>query len=615
MLLLGLGATLSPEVGHAQSRRAGSTVYVKVGAGLSDYAGENDGTPVLDDITDVGEFFDLEKFRDSGPFPYAVVGEVGYQFVPALGVGLGYQFGQYPFADGIPFTTDPTLPGAGGDLGTARHVLQALGRYTFKAKDWIVAPYLDAGVNATFGGKTPAFGPSVGVGIDVSLGDRTSLFFESRVNFTLGDEAVDGIDTETPLDALSALPVLGFKRTVHRPATPPRVLALNCPATLQAQASAAFTARINVEEATRPIRTEWTFGDGTTGSGDTVSHTFQAPGTYTVTFTARNDAGTARETCTVEVTPVPQPAIVNAIDASPNPVEVGTPVRFQSEVEGAAPLSYEWDFGDGGAGRGAAPTHTYDAPGEYAVRLRASNDDGADQDTLTVQVNRARPAICETVQEFNSVFFAPGSSALSGDAREALRENADVLLECPDLPVRLDGYAAQDEPNPQALSEDRAEAVADFYEEAGVDPDRLQVEGRGAVGGVATKKGGARQFRRVDTVPVRDTTGARDADPQPPGESGADSSLRDTDPGADGAEWGLVVASLRDARAAADVARGYRPNFAPSSLSVGVRPVDLNGERRHRVVVGPFDRARKAQALYREQEARLPADAWPLRLR
>jgi PKD repeat protein len=35
----------------------------------------------------------------------------------------------------------------------------------------------------------------------------------------------------------------------------------------------------------------WTFGDGTTGSGSGVSHTYASRGTYTVGLTVRDGAG------------------------------------------------------------------------------------------------------------------------------------------------------------------------------------------------------------------------------------------------------------------------------------------------------------------------------------
>lgn len=45
----------------------------------------------------------------------------------------------------------------------------------------------------------------------------------------------------------------------------------------------------------------WTFGDGNTGSGSQVTHTYAAPGTYTPTVTATNTTGSATATATVSV--------------------------------------------------------------------------------------------------------------------------------------------------------------------------------------------------------------------------------------------------------------------------------------------------------------------------
>src|SRR4029079_11879983 len=45
----------------------------------------------------------------------------------------------------------------------------------------------------------------------------------------------------------------------------------------------------------------WTFGDGQTGSGTAVSHTFATPGTYTVTLTVGNGSTTSSVTRTFKV--------------------------------------------------------------------------------------------------------------------------------------------------------------------------------------------------------------------------------------------------------------------------------------------------------------------------
>lgn len=488
---------------QAQSKRASDTFYIKLGGGLSDYAGGNDGTLSIDQTTELREFFDTRKFTDRGSFPYVLVGELGYQFSPGFGLGLGYQFGQYPFANGIPFTTTPSAPGQGGDLGQSRHTVQLLARYMVGASVWTFSPYVDAGLNVSLGGFSPGVGHLVGIGVDASVSDRMSLFLEGRLNFTFPDDAVDGISSATRADALSALPAVGLRYTFSRPAVPPQILELSGPAELTAGESAAFAARVNEEETTRPLSYEWEFGDRRTATGLTPSHVYNEPGTYTVAFTARNEAGVARDSLTVSVVPPPRPPRIVSLGATPDPASPGEPVQFESTVEGAGPLTLKWDFGDRRSGVGPAPTHTYDAPGEYTVRLVASNEDGTATDSLTLPVERALPAVCTTVQEFNSVYFARRASSLDSTARQKLRENAEVLRNCPNLSVRVEGFAAPDEPTPLPLSRDRARAVAEFYEDNGIAPGRITTSGEGAVGDLGGKKGADEQNRRTDSIPQR----------------------------------------------------------------------------------------------------------------
>jgi PKD repeat protein len=46
----------------------------------------------------------------------------------------------------------------------------------------------------------------------------------------------------------------------------------------------------------------WDFGDGQTGSGASVQHTYTAPGTYMATVTASNSAGSWTATVQIVVT-------------------------------------------------------------------------------------------------------------------------------------------------------------------------------------------------------------------------------------------------------------------------------------------------------------------------
>lgn len=498
-----LGSVVGETPVQAQDKRIGDTFYLKAGVGLSDYAGDSDGDSDSDDVTDNYDFlFDAEKFTDGDVFPYTLSGELGYQISSAFGASLGYRFGQYPFVSGLPLTADPNTPGEGGDLGTVRHTVQLLGRYTLKAEDWTVAPYLDAGLNVSFGGNTPGVGPSIGIGLDVLLSDRTSLFLESRPSLTFDDASVDGLDTQTPADALSKLLSAGVTYNLSRK-TPPRVLALNCPEEVRATESFTLTARVNGEEVYRPVEYQWQFGDGETASGLTVSHTYSQQGSYEVAFTARNDVGTASQSCTITATPAPQPPVIASINATPNPADECKTVQFSSTVQGDLPIAYDWTFGDGAGASGESPTHTYEDSGEYTVRLEASNEVGEDTNTVAVRVNQP-PAICTTIGEMNAVFFEPNSSTLTDESEKSLSENVEVLSKCPKLDVQVEGFAASEERNPRSLSTDRARAVANFYQSSGVSEDRISISGEGEVEGVTTKKGDTQESRRADSIPVQD---------------------------------------------------------------------------------------------------------------
>jgi hypothetical protein len=63
-----------------------------------------------------------------------------------------------------------------------------------------------------------------------------------------------------------------------------------------------------------------------------------------------------------------------SFSALPNPVDPGQTVTFSAQVsDGQAPVTYNWNFGDGQTGVGQVVTHTYTTLGVYAVKLSADN--------------------------------------------------------------------------------------------------------------------------------------------------------------------------------------------------------------------------------------------------
>ena len=284
--------------------------------------------------------------------------------------------------------------------------------------------------------------------------------------------------------------------------TPVEVLSVEGPDQLETGQQGTFEAEVN-PDAEKPVEYRWNFGDGATGSGLLTTHAYDSDGDYTVTFTASNEANSASETLAVEVVPPPVPAEVVTLNASPNPATEGEPVSFSANVRGDTPVDYSWRFGDGASSSGNAPSHTYGEPGTYEVTLGVSNEAGEGSRSMTLEVEAALPPICMEVTEMNAAFFSRNSSTLTDEGRSALQENLDILSQCPNLSVRVEGYASPFERNEEALAEDRARAVGQFYQDSGIPASRVTTTGMGAVEGVTSKKGGTEQFRRADSIPSR----------------------------------------------------------------------------------------------------------------
>ncbi len=120
-----------------------------------------------------------------------------------------------------------------------------------------------------------------------------------------------------------------------------------------------------------PFTYAWTFGDGTSGSGDPVTHTYTSAATRTAACTATDAVGEHATKTFTEVVHAP-PSVVAAADASAVPV--GATVTFTaSVVGGTGNLTYLWDFGDGTTGTGATVTHAYGSPGNYTASVTVTD--------------------------------------------------------------------------------------------------------------------------------------------------------------------------------------------------------------------------------------------------
>ncbi|MCS7073206.1 MAG: PKD domain-containing protein [Bacteroidia bacterium] len=118
----------------------------------------------------------------------------------------------------------------------------------------------------------------------------------------------------------------------------------------------------------------WNFGDGSTGTGSPITHTYWNRGTYLVTLTASNTYGvdTIRKQITVAGTTVAFSAIQDTVYTPPGYVEFIN----QSEIGNVGNYQYLWNFGDGYLNTNFQPGHRYRTPGTYTVSLIVTSPEG-----------------------------------------------------------------------------------------------------------------------------------------------------------------------------------------------------------------------------------------------
>lgn len=126
----------------------------------------------------------------------------------------------------------------------------------------------------------------------------------------------------------------------------------------------------------------WDFGDGTNGSGKSVSHQYTAPGTFNAQVTATNSVSQQSSVTNVQV----EVAISGLRADNDGPTLLGMPTLFTATISSGTNVSYAWDFGDGQSGSGAAVAHQYASPGTYSVELTAGNAVSQEKDTTVVFV-------------------------------------------------------------------------------------------------------------------------------------------------------------------------------------------------------------------------------------
>jgi 6-phosphogluconolactonase (cycloisomerase 2 family)/PKD repeat protein len=174
----------------------------------------------------------------------------------------------------------------------------------------------------------------------------------------------------------------------------------------------AFNGTGSIAPSGQSLAYSWNFGDGTTGSGASPSHTYAISGDLTVTLTVTDSAGATNMT-TVGVQVIPEPV---ASPGGPYSGTVGQSISFSglgSSAPAGQSLSYAWGFGDGATATGATPSHAYGTSGTFTVSLKVTDDTAGTNSNNTQAVISAAGGAVRSVSLRSVTLLAVSSPASS----------------------------------------------------------------------------------------------------------------------------------------------------------------------------------------------------------
>ena len=167
----------------------------------------------------------------------------------------------------------------------------------------------------------------------------------------------------------------------------------------------------------------WDFGDGSTSSAQNPTNNYASAGTYTVSLTVTDDAGTtntSNQTVTVSLDNIPP---ISNFTYTLNELEV-TFADSSSDSDGTV-SSWSWDFGDGASSASQNPVHVYSLSGTYTVALTVTDDQGTTN--TSSQAVTVESAGGGTTGGFTDANVSPGS-----------RENLEFTIDVPAGATALD---------------------------------------------------------------------------------------------------------------------------------------------------------------------------------
>jgi PKD repeat protein len=298
----------------------------------------------------------------------------------------------HTYGTGGNYTVTLTVSDAGGTnstsqiIGVEQPAVPPSANFTYAPNGNLTIQFTDAS-SSTNGGIT---------GWTWNFGDNTSSSEQnpSHTYSSAGDYTV----TLTVSDAGGTSQPVSQTVNVAQPAVPPSANFTFAPAgdlTIQfADASNSSSGGIT--------GWTWDFGDNTSSNEQNPTHTYNAPGDYTVELIVSDAGGQSQPSSqTVNVAAPASPPTANFSTAPAGDLTVQFTDASNSSNGGIT--GWTWNFGDNTTSNEQNPTHTYNAPGDYTVELIVSDAGGQSQpaqQTVNVaapqgQQNNGQPSVTE----------------------------------------------------------------------------------------------------------------------------------------------------------------------------------------------------------------------------
>ncbi|HMF59728.1 MAG TPA: PKD domain-containing protein, partial [Vicinamibacterales bacterium] len=285
---------------------------------------------------------------------------------------------------------------SGGASGTLQNLAvgsAAVDRVLVSATPQTLGP---AGGVTTIAARVEDVSGSGVAGVPVTFtSDAGSLSASSATTDTNG---VATLTLNTTRTSIVTANVAGKTATVTVNLNPRTGVTIAGPTTpVSAGVPATFTVGVGATAGSNIQNVTIDFGDGSRQSlgalsGSTpINHTYEAPGTFTVTATAMDASGFSEQVSTaISILPAQPPGvIVTASDSTPTRNQI---ITLSATVSGATSTiqSYQWDFGDGTSATTTGPqiSKSYDTQGTKVVRvtvIQAVGPSGQSQTTVDVQ--------------------------------------------------------------------------------------------------------------------------------------------------------------------------------------------------------------------------------------